>query len=382
MRSPLRVLITTPNLDTAGSKYVLGDLITGLDRSNVIPSLCVQRVTNTAYENELKLYVDSFFEMPLRMPIRPSSTFFRRTSQLASQLRGRFDIIHSFDYASVWSEGLIAYQASIPWVMVKTNMSWNKRNWWIRCLLAKKIVLYSEAQYKQLFERTFFAKRSVIINIGININKFIHGNYTESAALIKDQIGIPPQAIVLGCVAHLIPVKGHSELIRAFAQARTNSPPAYLALVGGGSVTYEEHLRCIAKEEGISDFVHFLGPRDDVPQLLQAFDGLILATRNWGRKEAFGAVLIEAMASGLPVIATKSGGPENIVVPGETGWLVEADGVEPLAGAIRDFLSNENKRCAFGNAGLMRAHKFFSSEQMVNKYQELYYNLTSENNRI
>jgi glycosyltransferase involved in cell wall biosynthesis len=115
-----------------------------------------------------------------------------------------------------------------------------------------------------------------------------------------------------------------------------------------------------------------LGLRTDVPRLLPIFDGLILATRSWGRKEAFGAVLVEAMAAELPVIATKSGGPEDIIVPDETGWLVDAEGEEPLASAMKAFVIDNNRRQRFGAAGYKRARDLFSVEMMTEHYQKLY----------
>src|SRR5690554_1655190 len=165
LHRPLRVLVTTPNLDTAGSKFVVANLIRGLDRSVVRPSLCVHKRTHTPLEQELGILVDDLLEIPLRVPARPYHTFWQRTTTTASQLRGRFDVIHSFDYASNWQEGFIAWRAHIPWVAVKTNLSWNTRNWWLKSLLAQKIVVYSRQQYEQLYKNTVFAPKVSVINI-------------------------------------------------------------------------------------------------------------------------------------------------------------------------------------------------------------------------
>jgi len=145
-----------------------------------------------------------------------------------------------------------------------------------------------------------------------------------------------------------------------------------LVLVGSGEVAYERELGQLAEELGVQNRVHFLGQRWDVPSLLSSFDGLVLATRNTGRREAFGAVLVEAMAAGLPVIATRSGGPEEIVVPGLTGWLVEPESSEALALAVLEFARDADRREKYGRAGRKRAANHFTAELMVSRYESLY----------
>lgn len=371
-QQPLRLLLTTPNLDTAGSKYILADLIRCLDRSAIRPSLCVHRRTYTALEREMAGIVDELLELPLRLPARPVFALWQRAGEIAHELRGRFDIIQSFDYASDWQEGLVARRSGIPWIVVKTNLSWNRR-WWLKSLLAQRIVTYSQQQYDLLYKGTVFAQKTSIIHVGIDLTLFEQKQQADKL-LIRAELGLPQNAMVLGCVAHLVPVKGHVELIKAFGQVVERDPDTdiYLVLAGGGEPAYETELRNLAAGLGVAERVLFLGLRTDVARLLSGFDGLILATRNWGRKEAFGVVLIEAMASGLPVIATRSGGPEDIVLPGETGWLVEAEGEVPLANAISEFLRDPVRGQRFGAAGRQRARELFSRELMVEKYQQLY----------
>lgn len=369
MKKPLRLLITTPNLDTAGSKYIIADLVETLDRSMIRPSLCVHRATDTALERTVRAGVDDFWELPLPMATRPVRQLLRQTRAIARQLRGRYDVAQSFDYASAWSEGLIMKQARIPWVIDKTNMNWGNRSGWIRSLLATRIVCKSHTQYAALFEGTILSKRATVIHNGIKLSRFEKKGDPEA---VLQTLPVPPGNLLLGCVAHLVPAKGHVELLHAFARIAEKYLHTYLVLVGTGEPVYIGTLHALVEEVGLADRVLFLGSRDDVPCPLHQFDAFILPTRNRGRKEAFGVALVEAMACRLPVIATKSGGPEDIVVPQETGWLVEADGIEPLVEAMDELLADEERRQRFGQTGKERAVRLFSRERMVQRYQQLY----------
>lgn len=367
--SPLRLLITTPNLDTAGSKYVIADIVQGLDRAIVKPSICVHRKTNSSLERSIKNSVEEFYEIPLRVPTRPRRRFLQTLINTLQVFPRSYDLIHSFDYSSSWTEGLIARLIGKPWIVEKTNMNWGGLHWNIRSLLANHIICYSHRQYDTLFRSSRFSKKVSTIHIGVNLARF---QRTAEGSVIREELGLPPNATIVGCVAHLVPVKGHVELLQAFTKVSKDFPKANLVLVGEGERDYRSQLMCLTNELTISDRVFFLGLRNDVPRIMSAFDGLILATRDWGRKEAFGAVLVEAMACGLPVIATKSGGPQDIVVHGETGWLVEPHGSEPLETALRELLFDDHRRSQFGIAARARAEKYFSDKLMVHQYQELY----------
>jgi glycosyltransferase involved in cell wall biosynthesis len=372
-RLPLRLLITTPNLDTAGSKYVIADIIKNLDKSLIKPSLCVHRRTFTDLEEQLASRVEEIIEVPLRVASRPYLTLFQRVRTFSKLFKDRFDLIHSFDYADSWTEGLIAQNANIPWIYQKTNMNWGRKSWWLKSRLAKSIVCYSNAQYRELFESSQFKDKVTVINIGVDFSRFdFRPTNRDNLSEQRKSLDIPPDSIVLGCVAHLVPVKGHPELLKAFATVVSEISNFYLVLVGDGDAQYVSELHNLTSRLGIEENVRYLGLRTDVPRLLPIFDGLILATRSWGRKEAFGAVLVEAMAAELPVIATKSGGPEDIIVPDETGWLVDAEGEEPLASAMKAFVIDNNRRQRFGAAGYKRARDLFSVEMMTEHYQKLY----------
>jgi glycosyltransferase involved in cell wall biosynthesis len=250
--------------------------------------------------------------------------------------------------------------AGIPWVTEKTNLSWDERRWWLRMFVARRIVCLSQAQVR-LMRR--WQKKIVVIPTGVDLARF-----QNAQPLRRQDFALQSSDIVLACVAHLVPVKGHVKLLHALAAVSQELPELKLLLVGAGEAEYTEALQNLTTSLGIADRVIFVGRSDNVPGLLKMCGGKVLASC----KEGFGAVLVEAMACGLPTIATKSGGPEEIVVPGETGWLVEPDGIQPLAEALHEFLADEERRRRFGIAGRERAERLFSRELMIQRYQQLY----------
>lgn len=360
---PKKVLYTINNLNTAGMKLVVADLVRRLDRSRFIPMVAVNRKTGSPLERDLE-EICEVVEVPLRIPRRPRFAFPINVWRAIRQLRGIADIAHSFDYSSDWTEGLAMRLAGIPWVMVKTNLFWDERRWFLKCALAHKIVCLSQAQV-QVMRR--WSHKITVIPTGVDIEKF-----QNAAPVRREQFGLSDRDVVLVSVAHLVPVKGHPDLIRAIAIVKDELPNLKLLLIGDGEPDYVQELKNLVRNLGLRERVIFGGKSDCVPSILKMCDGKVLATRNEGRREAFGAALVEAMAAGLPVIATRSGGPEEIVVDGETGWLVDAGKPEALAEAIRDFYNNPEKRKRFGQAGFQRAQKFYNVNLMVQRYESLY----------
>jgi glycosyltransferase involved in cell wall biosynthesis len=184
-----------------------------------------------------------------------------------------------------------------------------------------------------------------------------------------------PQRLVEGHtivhVGRLAPVKGQRELIRALPQLED----AYAVFVGrdveqGGSFARE--LEEEAASLGVHDRVLFAGRRDDVPALLAGADVLALPSRI----EGLPLVVLEAMAQGTPVVATRVGGTPEIVVDGEAGMLVEPGDVDALAAALRTVLDDPKRAHRLGEAGRRRVLERFSLEAMTSRVLQMYDEVT------
>jgi len=173
----------------------------------------------------------------------------------------------------------------------------------------------------------------------------------------------------IGTVGRLEAVKDQGTLLEAFVRLRDLDPQAFprlrLVLVGEGSLRAELEAR--ARTAGVAEQVWFAGARDDIPELLRALDLFVLPSR----AEGISNTIMEAMATGLPVVATAVGGNDELVRDGETGRLVPAEDPEAMARALQGFRDASVRR-HMGMAGRARAESAFSLAAMVNRYLEVY----------
>jgi glycosyltransferase involved in cell wall biosynthesis len=178
-----------------------------------------------------------------------------------------------------------------------------------------------------------------------------------SGAKLRAQFGIRDDEVLVTVVARLVARKGHEELIRAGAGLK-------LLFVGDGPQ------RSVLEGRGAL----LAGPRRDIPEILAASDIVALASR-FG--EGCPNAVLEAMAAGKPVVATRCGGTPEVVVDGKTGILVPPEDVDALAAALRTLAADPAKRLAMGAAGRDRASADFGVERLVKAYEALYNELAA-----
>lgn len=191
-------------------------------------------------------------------------------------------------------------------------------------------------------------------------------------AEVRGELGLREEQLAIGVVARLFWYKGHRYLLDAFGQVADRHPNAVLLLIGDGPLQAE--LERQAEHLGIHQQVRFLGLRQDVPRLLQGCDLLCLPSVLEGMPNA----VLEAMAAGLPVVSTAVSGADELVAPGETGWLVPIEDASALAAALDDALSNRERLAAYGLAGRRKAEAEFDLPIVVEQYLELFARLTGE----
>jgi len=193
---------------------------------------------------------------------------------------------------------------------------------------------------------------------GVDTDLFRPG--TDGAG-IRAELGIPEGAPVIGTLSRLDAIKDHPTLFDAFARVRALHPGAHLLVVGDGPER--------GKLEGLrGPGVHLLGNRLDAPRILRAIDLFALPSRN----EGISNTILEAMATGLPVIASRVGGNPELVEDGETGRLVPAGDADALAGALLGYLDGKEPGRAHGRAGRARAIARFSVASMVLGYEAVW----------
>lgn len=189
-------------------------------------------------------------------------------------------------------------------------------------------------------------------------------------AELRLQLGIPSTSLIVGCVARLTPEKGHCHLLRAFASLKgKSSRPMALLLLGDGEESKD--LKDLCRQLEIADQVFFLGHREDVPALLAEMDLFVLPSLSEGLPMA----LLEAMAAGVPVVATAVGGVPEALDQGRAGLLVPSADPGALATAMARLAENADERHALARSGRHRIAAAYSREIMTEKYEKEYRDL-------
>jgi len=193
----------------------------------------------------------------------------------------------------------------------------------------------------------------------------------ERSSAIRAELRLDGYEHVIGAVGSLYPVKGHIHLIRALPEILRASPRTLLLLVGEGEL--EQTLKAEAAKLRLGEHVRFLGFRSDVPALLSLLDVFVLPSLSEGLSMA----LLEAMAAGKPVVVTRVGGNPEVVIDGDTGFLIDAESPESISHRVLQLLSDKAQAARMGERGRRRAHERFSFRATVDQYQRYYEQATA-----
>jgi len=211
-------------------------------------------------------------------------------------------------------------------------------------------------------------KALTILN-GINTSRFCPDSFKRKE--IRQALGLSDRALVAICVARLSPVKNHARLIQIFKQLieSAHNTDLTLLLIGDGECR-------LAIETQIADFrlsanIRLLGEVHDTDKYLAAADVFVLSSDS----EGISVSILEAMASGLPVIVTDVGGNHEIVSDGETGYLVPIDNLSLYPSRIETLISNPSLRESFSCRARERVVQHFSLDAMVSSYRKVYMDL-------
>jgi glycosyltransferase involved in cell wall biosynthesis len=209
-----------------------------------------------------------------------------------------------------------------------------------------------------------------VIHNAVDLDRF-HPD-TEAREGMRCALGLKNTQPVAGIVGQLTPRKGHLELIESFAQVAREVPDAILLIVGEALFNrdeeYEEQLKRTVAELGLADRVRFLGPRNDVPKLMQGLDLLIINSH----EEPFALTVLEGLASGTAVLATSVGGTPEMIRHGENGWLVKRRDHDDLVKGMLTLFRDEPLRRQMGSNGRRDAIARFSIDRFITELLILY----------
>lgn len=366
MSSPVPILFTIPNFITAGSGRAMLNIIERLDRAEFAPSICVSKKGGDL-EREIERQGIPLLEHPFTVPAKPYRTLPARARAAAAAFRPhRFALWHSFHYSDDYTEPIIArFSGSRHWVYTKKNMNWGKRAWYVRSLLASRIAVQNSDMMMDFFSGPLLKRKSRMVPRGVITERFCPG--VSPRLGLRESCGIPGDAIVAGCVSHLVPVKGHPTLIEALARV-----PGVHLMVAGKPLDreYSDSLIEQAMSLGLRDRVHFVGDVRDVPGFLAEMDIFAFPTRVRG--EGCPVALLEAMSCGCACISTDVPGSRDLVQPGQSGLIVPSEDPAALAEAMGRLAADPALRRDLGEKARERVARHFSIDAEVAAHEALY----------
>jgi len=366
--SKFKVMYIAHSLGIGGTEKLIYDMAEGMAERGIEPMVCcldrlgvwgeeLKKKGLKAFDLQRKAGIDTALIKKMRRIIKDERPDILNPHQYTPYF---YTICSSFGLRDcpriVFTEHGRFYPDKVRWKRVIFNQFAN--------MLTDEIIGVSKFSKKALVDFEWFpAKRIKVIYNGIKAE-----NYSRDidVALKRRSIGLNPEDQVIGTVGRLCAEKNYKMLIRAFAEVAKEIKNAKLVIVGGGEL--EGELKNLTAQLRLSQSVLFLGFRQDVPELLRIFDIFALSSDSEGAS----LVLLEAMASGLSIVATKVGGNPELVVEGETGILVPRGDSYKFSEAIIDILRDPERKQKLGGLGRQRVFEEFNFRKMVDEYIGLY----------
>lgn len=361
-----RILHIIPTLDRCGAEKQMTLLTTGLLRSGVDVHVCAL-TRGGPYLADLKSAGVPVTIIGKHWKIDPRA--YARLKRHVGQLRP--DLVQTWLFAANSYGRAAALAAGVKHLVggercVDPWKSWHELA--IDRWLAKRsdrIVANSSGVRDFYVARGLPAEKFTLIANGMS--PLPASDVTREQLLAE--LELPPNARLVGAVGRLWPQKQVKDLIWANDLLKVIRDDVHLLIVGDGP--HRDRLERFRRQVRIEDKVHFLGERNDVPRLLPHFDVLCLASSYEGMPN----VIMEAMAAGRPVVATDIPGNRDLVVAGETGFLVAVGDRAAFARQILKLLDDADLNRRLGEAGRQRVLSKFSVEKMIERHRDLYQEL-------
>ena len=285
--------------------------------------------------------------------------------------RQGIDIIHCHGY----KEDVHAALAGLGIPLIATNHLWKRTTralrlyCWLDGLILRRfdeIIAVSDPILDDMRQCSVpEAKLSKIAN-GIDMRRFETPLQPAERAAVRAGLGLEADAVVVGMLSSLTPEKGHAFALDAMTILAAEFPQVQLCIVGDGGLG--ESLRARVRSVGLESRIIFAGRRSDIPQVLGSFDVFVLPSLNEGLPMA----LLEAMAAGLPAVASEVGDVGQAIEDGVSGRLVPPGSSPDLLNALRPLVASAELRRRLGDGARRRVAKHFSSRAMTEAYCRIY----------
>lgn len=288
--------------------------------------------------------------------------------------REEVDIIHTFFEKSEVMGWLTARLSGIPvWITSRRDLGFKRKKIFKQIFRftaqdCNRCVAVCQAVKDLVVQQEGLAQEKVeVIYNGLDFSTYQH---SSNGNALRNELGVDDNMPLVGMIANFnFEIKGHRYFMEAAKSVLEKVPDVEFLLIGDGPLRskYEE----MARRLGVEKKVHFPGSRSDVPIILPNLTVSVLSSTS----EGLSNVILESMAAGMPVVATRVGGNPELVINGTTGYLVPPADSKALAEAILALLKNPAKARSMGVAGKKLVEKKFTVEAMVKSYEDLYQSL-------
>ncbi len=370
MKRILVLIDTAVGGTTGGAETHIWTLLSRLDQSYYSMDVIyfdVSEMDSDVIDNTKgKIQGVNYYRMPVRRVYAPSS--FKYLKEIYKIMKtGDYDCAMSLFESSDVIVGSLARLAGIK-VRISNRRDTGFRNSKKLALAYRlinksftKFIAVSEAVKKSIINQGVEAGKIQLIYNAVDVCRF----ESSDGEKIRQEAGILSDEIVFGLVANLYPVKNHHSIIEALSELHQEGKLAHLILVGDGELRKELELQAV--NLNLNNFVHFLGARFDIENILDAIDVFVLASHTEGLSNA----LLEAMASKTAVIASRVGGNVEVVEDGVDGLLVSTE-ASSIADAMKKLHDSKELRDEMGENGLKHISRQFSLEQMLTHYENIF----------
>jgi glycosyltransferase involved in cell wall biosynthesis len=365
MNRKINLLQITHDLAIGGLQQVVVNLCKSIDRSRFnITVLCLRALGEFAPEVER-------CGIPVLLLPQGQKTDYFSFLKVAKIMRERhIDVIHTHN-TQPFFDGVIGGLMAGVKTMVHTDHARSfpdKRRYmfaeWVLSHFAHKVVGVSDHTSDNLVRYEHISRKKIVtIPNGIVGTRFRQPIDVEAK---RRELGIPPTGPVIGIGARLTEQKGITYLLKALPTVLAQHPSLTVIVAGNGPLLPD--LKGEAAALGLEQRVRFVGPRTDMPEIIRLFDIYVLPSL-W---EGLPIVLLEAMAAGCPIVATRVGGNAVAVSEGRNGLLVPPADPPALAKALSDLLSDAALRQRMSAVGQAMFDRDFSADEMTRKYEALY----------
>jgi L-malate glycosyltransferase len=239
-----------------------------------------------------------------------------------------------------------------------------------------RVIAVSSA-VEMILQKTFPAEKIVSVPNGIEIEKWAQANRQQLREAFRFEHDIPFDTFLIGTIGELKPLKGQEDFILAAQIVAGKFPESRFVIVGKDNSfdqNFRRKLKRMVKVFGLEEKILWLDWVENTGEILHSLDVFVSASHS----ESFGLSILEAMASGVGIVATKTEGAKELIEPDKTGKLVAVENPVEMASAVCEFLEDTKKREAFGKNAQEKAKERFSLEKMIDETERIYNEVLTE----